>query len=85
SQTRRNHNGLKSLNFLFKAGSQDDGMRIVASGLSTPSSWRKPGPITTEFDCACDSGPSVAQQQAVGAMGPGFRQDDAEYIHILSG
>jgi hypothetical protein len=25
SQTRRNHNGLESLNFLFGSGSQDDG------------------------------------------------------------
>jgi hypothetical protein len=25
SQTRRNHNGLESLNFLFRSGSQDDG------------------------------------------------------------
>src|SRR5678816_365799 len=43
-----------------------------------PSSWRKPGPITTGVCWERGRGPSFAQSSAAGVMGPGLRQDDTE-------
>src|SRR6201992_3034102 len=46
--------------------------------LIPPSSWRKPGPITTGLGFDEGQGSSATQQQTPVVMGPGFRQDDSE-------
>ncbi|GCC44951.1 hypothetical protein chiPu_0029168 [Chiloscyllium punctatum] len=43
---------------------------------STPSCWRKPGPIIPNVCCCATPGPRSRSSPNVVVMGPGLRQDD---------
>jgi hypothetical protein len=53
-------------------------------GLSSTSSWRKPGPITTDVFDERDWSSDTAQQLTFVGMGPGLRRDDTEYVAAIS-
>src|SRR5690348_12989374 len=45
------------------------------------SSWRKPGPITTEPNWFAPASTTCDRQRPPRRMGPGFRQDDEGPLH----
>src|ERR1700682_1631897 len=64
SQTRRNHNGLESLNFLFRSGSQDEG-GVAASALSH---LLPPPPLPADVAPAESVRPLDAIDRRIGAL-----------------
>ena len=53
-------------------------------GLSSTSSWRRPGPIITDVFDERDWSSDTAPQLTFVGMGPGLRRDDTEYVAAIS-
>ena len=58
--------------------------RFIFQGAPSPtSSWRKPGPLTTDVFDERDWSSSTSQQLTFVVMGPGLRRDDTECVAAI--